>query len=72
MPLLFSSVGTEVEIISVRGTPEVKQHLIDMGFSNGSKVTVIQKIASGLIVKVKESRIALDKNMATKIQVNGI
>lgn len=70
MPLLFASIGSEVTVTSINGAPAVKQHLSDMGFSEGSKVTVIQKINTGLIVKVKESRIAIDKSMASKIQVN--
>lgn len=69
MPLLFSSIGNEVTVTSVKGLPAVKQHLSDMGFSEGSKVTVIQKVNTGLIVKVKESRIAIDRSMASKIQV---
>lgn len=70
MPLLLASVGEELCVSAISGTPSVKQHLADIGFSEGARVTVIQKIATGLIVKVKEVRIALDRSMATKIQVN--
>ena len=69
MPLLFASVGDEVSVTSVKGNQAARQHLSDMGFSEGSKIVVIQKIPTGLIVKVKESRIAIDKSMASKIQV---
>ncbi len=69
MPLLFASIGDEVSITSISGNPASRQHLSDMGFSEGSKIMVIQKIPTGLIVKVKESRIALDRSMASKIQV---
>lgn len=69
MPLLFATIGSEVTVTSINGVPAVKQHLSDMGFSEDSKVTVIQKISTGLIVKVKESRIAIDRSMASKIQV---
>jgi len=69
MPLLFASIGDEVTVTSISGTSAVKQHLSDMGFSEGSLVTVIQKIATGLIVKVKESRIAIDRSMASKVRV---
>ena len=40
-----------------------------MGFVAGANVTVISEIAGNLIVNVKESRIALDKEMAMKIFV---
>lgn len=69
MPLLFASIGDELSVTSITGTQASRQHLSDMGFSEGSKVTIIQKIPTGLIVKVKESRIAIDRSMASKIQV---
>ena len=69
MPLLFASVGDKVKVVSVGGAAEVKQHLNEIGFNAGTSVSVIQKIKGGIIVKVKESRIALDKKMAEKIQV---
>ncbi len=69
MPLLFASIGDEVTIKSIGGEPDVKQHLVDLGFTSGSTVTVIQKVKTGLIVKVKEARIALDKGMASKVLI---
>lgn len=69
MPLLFATVGQEVTVQGVGGQPEVKQHLVDLGFNAGTKVTVIQKVTTGLIVKVKEARIALDKGMASKVLI---
>lgn len=70
MPLLFASLGQELVVKNVGGAPAIKQHLFEMGFNVGSSVAVIQKIDSGLIVKVKESRIAIDRNMASKIMVS--
>ncbi len=69
MPLLFASVGQEVCVKSVGGSAEVKQHLIELGFTAGAKITIVQKIESGLIVNVRESRVAIDKSMASKIMV---
>lgn len=69
MPLMFASIGEEKKVTKVSGAADVRQHLVDLGFNVGSPVTVIQRISSGLIVKVKDSRIAIDKAMAVKIQV---
>ncbi len=69
MPLLFANLGEELKISNVSGNPQVKQHLNELGFNVGSPVTVVQKIKTGLIVKVKEARIALDSSMASKISV---
>jgi ferrous iron transport protein A len=69
MPLLFANLGDEVVISRVGGAPQIKQHLNELGFNVGSPVTVIQKIKTGLIVKVKECRIAIDSSMASKIMI---
>ncbi len=69
VPLLFATAGEEVKVVSVGGNPEVRQHLTELGFNVGAPVTVIQKIDTGIIVKVKESRIAIDRGMASKIMV---
>ena len=51
------------------GKPEVKRHLESLGFSNGTKVVVTSVISGNVIVKVKESRIAISQEMARKIMV---
>ncbi|MDO5773487.1 FeoA family protein [Treponema succinifaciens] len=69
MPLLFANPGDEVKISGVNGNPQVRQHLNELGFNVGSLVTIVQKVKTGLIVKVKEARVALDSSMASKIIV---
>ena len=69
MPLLFANPGDEVKISGVNGNPQVKQHLNELGFNVGSLVTIVQKVKSGLIVKVKEARVAVDSSLASKIIV---
>ena len=69
MPLVMADAG-EVNIIRrVGGSPEMKKHLEDMGFTVGGAVTVMNTIGGNLIVKVKESRVAISKEMAAKIMV---
>ncbi|MBO4386629.1 MAG: ferrous iron transport protein A [Treponema sp.] len=69
MPLLFADSGREVQIKKIGGDSAVKQHLNELGFNVGSPVTVISKVSTGIIVKVKDCRLALDKYMASKIIV---
>lgn len=69
MPLLFASQGQTVQVLKVSGNAAVIQHLREIGFSTGNKVTVVQKMPNGIIVRVKDSRIALDKLMASKIRI---
>ena len=69
MPLVMADAGEENIIRRVGGNPEMKKHLEDMGFTVGGAVTVMNTIGGNLIVKVKESRVAISKEMAAKIMV---
>ena len=69
MPLPLAAVGEELMVQRIGGAPNVRTHLENLGFVAGANVTVISEIAGNLIVNVKESRIALDKEMAMKIFV---
>jgi ferrous iron transport protein A len=69
MPLLLANVGEENMIRKVGGSPEVKKHLEDLGFVAGGSVTVITTMTGNLIVNVKESRVAISREMAGKIMI---
>ena len=69
MPLIMADPGEENIIRRVGGSPEMKKHLEDMGFTVGGAVTVMNTIGGNLIVKVKETRVAISKEMAAKIMV---
>lgn len=69
MPLTLANVGEENMIRKVGGKPEVRAHLENLGFVTGGSVTVISTIGGNLIVNVKESRVAISKEMASKIMV---
>ena len=69
VPLNFAETGKECVIRKIGGSPEVKKHLENLGFSVGGSATVINLIGGNVIVKVKESRIALDSKMANKIMI---
>ena len=69
MPLTLANVGEENIIKKVGGKPEIKKHLENLGFVAGSTVTVISEMGGNIIVNVKESRIAVSKEMAGKIMV---
>ncbi len=69
MPLTLANLGEPNMIKRIGGKPEVKQHLEDMGFVAGSNVIVISRLGGNMIVNVKESRIAISEEMASKIMV---
>ena len=69
MPLILADTGEETIIKRVGGSPDMKKHLEDLGFVAGGAVTVMNTIGGNLIVKIKESRVAISKEMASKIMV---
>jgi ferrous iron transport protein A len=69
MPLILADPGEEAIIKKVGGSPEMKKHLEDMGFTVGGAVTVMNTIGGSLIVKIKESRVAVSREMAQKIMI---
>lgn len=69
IPLTLARSG-EVNIIKrVGGKQEVRAHLENLGFVVGGGVTVINTIGGNLIVNVKDSRVAISREMAQKIMI---
>lgn len=69
MPLTMADVGTPNTIKRVGGKEETRLFLENLGFVAGGVVTIISEISGNLILNVKESRVALDRDMASKIMV---
>lgn len=69
MPLLLANAGEENIIKRVGGSPEVRQHLNDLGFVAGAQVEVVSSLAGNLIVNVKGTRVAISREMAGKIMI---
>ena len=69
MPLILADSGSENIVRKVGGTAEVRQHLADLGFNVGTPVTVVAAMGGNVIVKVKESRVAISREMAQRIFV---
>ncbi len=69
MPLTLAPMGEACLIHKVGGSPELKKHLEDLGFTAGGTVTLISALGGNVIVKVKESRIAISEEMARKIMI---
>ena len=69
MPLTLANAGEENTILRVGGSAEVKKHLADLGFVAGAAVNVVAALGGNVIVKVKESRVAISEEMARKIMI---
>ncbi|MDR1766353.1 MAG: ferrous iron transport protein A [Lachnospiraceae bacterium] len=69
MPLSMMNVGDGSSIKKVSGKEDVRQFLETLGFIPGTKVRLITKNAGNVIVGIKESRVAISREMAMKIMV---
>ena len=69
MPLTRLNAGETNTIKKVGGKEETRRFLENLGFVVGGAVTVVSDIGGNLIVNVKESRVAIGKDMANKIMV---
>lgn len=69
MPLSLATIGEENIIKKVGGNPEVKKHLENLGFVPGGNVKIITVLGGNVIVNIRESRVAISKEMAQKIMV---
>ena len=69
MPLSMAGSGEPMQIKKVGGKEEVRKFLESLGFVVGGIVTVVSDIGGNVIVNVRDSRIAIGKDMAKKIIV---
>ena len=69
IPLTLADAGTENIIKKVGGNPDTRKFLESLGFVTGGTVTVISEIGGNVSVNVKDSRVAVSKEMACKIIV---
>ena len=71
MPLTMAPQGEPAVIRKITGKDEIRQHLAELGFVVDGAVTVVSEMAGNLILQVKDSRIALDRELANRIMVRG-
>ena len=69
LPLTYADAGTWNIIRKITGKPEVKKHLEDMGFVAGARIMVVSTVNGNLIVNIKNTKVALDRELATKIMI---
>jgi len=69
VPLTMAKAGEQNSIKKVGGKTEIRQHLENLGFVVGTPVMVITELGGNVIVNIKESRVAISREMASKIMV---
>lgn len=69
MPLSMAHAGETNVIKKVGGREETRKFLENLGFVVGGDVTIISEAGGNIIVNIKESRVAIGKDMANRIMV---
>lgn len=69
MPLTFAKIGELNSIQKIVGKDETKRFLESLGFVVGETVTIISELGGNMIISVKNSRVALDRSMASRIVI---
>ena len=69
MPLSMVEEGEPKTIVKVGGIEEVRKLHENLDYVDGTVVTVVSSLGGNMILKVKDSRVALGRDMASKIQV---
>lgn len=67
MPLTMAKSGEARVIRKISGKDDTRRFLASLGFVVGQEVTVMNEIGGNMIVNVKNTRVAIDKNMAMRI-----
>nr|WP_243131412.1 FeoA family protein [Desulfitobacterium sp. LBE] len=67
MPLAMVAPGEEVKVVSIKGRDNTKCFLENLGFVEGAVISVVTELAGNVIVAVKDTRVAVNKSMATRI-----
>ncbi len=69
MPLNLAPRNEDNTIKRVGGNEQTRKHLENLGFVPGAVVKVVNEMSGNVIVNIKESRVAISKEMAAKILV---
>ena len=69
MPIVFAPLNEELVITKVSLDEKTKKRLESFGILVNAKINILSSIGGNVIVLIKSSRLAIDKNIATKIFV---
>lgn len=69
MPIALAPINQELKVVKVLADDRTKKHLESLGILVNSSLTIISSVNGGVVVAVKEGRLALDRSIASKILV---
>jgi len=69
MPIALAPTNTQMKVVKILTDEKTKKHLESLGILVNSLITVISSVNGGVVIAVKEGRLALDRSIANKILV---
>ena len=69
MPIVFAPLNIQLRIVRVLADDKTKKHLESLGITVNGNVTVLSSSGGSVVCKIKDGKIALDRNLSTKIFV---
>lgn len=69
MPIGLAPINTEMKVVKILTDEKTKKHLESLGILVNSSITIVSSVNGGVVVAVKEGRLALDRSIASKILV---
>ena len=69
MPLMMLGSGVKKHIVKISGKEKIRRFLESLGFVEGAEVSIVSEMAGSMIVNVKDSRVAIDRELAKCIIV---
>lgn len=69
MPIALAPINQELKVVRVLADDKTKKHLESLGILVNSSLTIVSSVNGGVVVAVKEGRLALDRSIASKILV---
>lgn len=69
MPIVIAPVNQELKVVKILADEKTKKHLESLGITLSSNIIVLSTSGGSVVCKIKEGRIALDKDLSTKIFV---
>ena len=69
VPIMFAEAGTRHKIMKVAADDKVRRHLENLGIYKEAEIEIITSQSDVLILKIKDGRVAINQELATKIFV---
>jgi len=69
MPIMLAPLNQEIRVVRILLDEKTKKHLEDLGIIVNARLTVLSSVNGGVVIAIKNGRLALDHEIASKILV---